>query len=290
MAETKTSDLDSIIQIIVGDVQYTARHDPVMRQLVWVIDMPEHKGHPIDVPKLGSLTAYSLTEGVDLASPQALADTDVTITPAEVGLQVILTDRMLSRAPANFFNMVGDECGRAYAEKLDEDLLGLLDGFSTSTPGDSVVLQLTDLSNARAHVRGNSTEPGPEPIYCVLHPYQLNSIVNELVPVTNVAAMPSGISEEVLRNYFIGKTKIFGMPVFEDGNLSAALGSGSDSAKGGVFSQKAIILIVTAEASARRQRDESLRAEEVNLVGEYGYAEWQDSFGVEIFSEAVYTT
>jgi len=287
MAETKVSDLASIIQVIVSDVQYTARNEPVMRQLVWVMDLPEHKGEPIDVPKLGKLTAQSLTEGIDLASPQTLTDTDISISPGEVGLQVILTDRMLSRAPAGFFNMVADECGRAYAEKLDTDLLSLLDGFSISTPGTGVVLQLPDLSNARAYVRGNPTEPGPEPLYCVLHPFQLNSIVNELVPVTAVAAMPPNISEEVLRDYFKGKTRPFGMPVFEDGNITV---DGSDDAKGGVFSKKAIILIVTQEALPKTQRDESLRAEEVNLIGEYGYAEWQDSFGVEIYSQAKYTT
>ena len=249
--------------------------------------MPEHKGHPIDIPRLGTLTAQSLTEGVDLASPQTLGDSDVSISPEEVGLQVILTDRMLDRAPAGFFNMVADECGRAYAEKLDTDLLSLLDGLSTSTPGAGIVLQLTDLSNARAYVRGNPTEPGPEPLYCVLHPYHLNSIVNELVPVTNVAAMPPDISEEVLRNYFVGKTKIFGMPVFEDGNIAV---DANNDAKGGVFSKKAFILIVTQEAKPRTQEDTSLRATELNLIGEYGYAEWQDSFGVEIFAEALYTT
>lgn len=286
---TTVAQLDSIIQTIVAETQFTARHKTVMRQLVRVLDMPEHEGSPIDRPKIGKLVAGGLVEGMDIASPQPFTDTDVSINPTEVGLQSVLTDRMIRRAPSGFREMAAEEHARAYAEKMDTDLLGLFSGFSTGISNASNALTVDDLGVGRTNVKGNS-EPGPDPLYGVLHPYQAWDIHRGLVPIhagsaaSDVDALlfpVGGVSEMVLREAGIGR--LFGVTWFEDGNISTDSG---DDAYGAVFSKEAIMLIVTSEGSMRPERDESLRAWELNYVGEYGFAEWVDSYGFYLFTDA----
>jgi hypothetical protein len=283
MAVTKVADLDSIIQTITAATQLTSRNEVVMRQLVRVLEMPEHKGNPIDRPKLGKLIAHDLTEGVDIAAPQSLVDTDVSINPLEVGLQTILTDRNLSRSPAGFLQMVKEEHRRAYAEKLDEDLLALFSGFSNGHSGANSAVTVGHFGGGHAFIKGN-TEPGPDPIYAVMHPYHAWDVIGGLIPLSsgNVsAAAGSGISEHVLATASIGK--IFNTMVFEDGNISV---DSSDDSYSAVFSKEAIMLIVVDEGSMRSERNESLRAWELNFVGEYGLGEWVDSYGYYVLGDA----
>lgn len=286
MAVTTVSDLDSIIQVIVAETQFTSRQGVVMRQLVRVLEMPEHKGNPIDRPKLGKLTANNLTEGADIAAPQSLTDTDISINPTEVGLQSVLTDRMLSRAPMGFDKMVAEEHARAYKEKMDTDLLGLFSGFSTGESSAGNAINLGDLGVGRARVKGAS-EPGPEPFYYVLHTYHAWDIQGSILPLSsgNAGNPLDGVSQEVVRSGLLGQ--LFGTPVFESGLISV---DSSDDAYSAIFSKEAILLVVTDEGSMRPERDESLRATELNYVGEYGFGEWVDSYGFYFLNDATAPT
>jgi hypothetical protein len=286
---TAAADLDSLIQTIVADMRFTARHATPMANLVTRVDMPQHRGAPIDVPKMDTLTAVDLSDGIDFTSFETVTDSDVSIDPTEKGVFVALTDRALRRAPGAFERMVAQEARRAYSYKLDLDLLRQMDSFSTSLAGAGNVLQIGHLSAARSRVKGGS-EPGEGPVHCVLHPYQVKDIVDDLVPGAS-NAIPAGISDDVTRQYltenFVGVTKVYGMNIWEDGNIEI---DSSDDAKGGIFTQNAIFLAITMEPTEETQRDASLRGSELVVVGEYGYAEWLDAAGVELYSDATAPT
>ena len=285
MPVTTSADLDSLIQVIVAEMRFTARHATPMANLVTRVDMPEHQGAPFDLPKLDTLTAVDLDEGIDYTSFETATDTDVSIDPTEVGVFVALTDRMLRRAPAAFEAAISMEAGRAYAYKLDVDLLRQLDSFTNAHGASGAELDIGKLSAARARVKGGS-EPGEGDIFCVLHPYQIKDIVDDLVPGAS-NAIPAGISDDITRGYltknWVGTTKLYGMDIFEDGNLEI---DSTPDAKGGIFARNAIFLAITKEPSEEKQRDASLRGEELVLTGEYGYAEWLDAAGIEIISDA----
>ena len=283
------ADLDSLIQVVVGQMRMTARHATPMAGLVTRVDMPQNRGNPFDLPKMGLLNAVGLQEGVDYNSFETVSDTDVSIDPTEVGVFVALTDRLRRRAPGQFQQQVVQESRRAYSYKLDLDLLRQLDSFSTSLAGAGNVLQIGHLSASRALVKGGS-EPGEGPVYAVLHPYAIKDIVDDLVPAGS-NAIAAGISDDITRGYltenYVGRTKLYGMDIFEDGNIEIDSG---DDVKGGVFCKNAIFLGITLEPSPETQRDASARADELVIIGEYGYAEWLDSAGVELFSDAVAPT
>lgn len=283
MAITTIAELDAMIQTVVGITRFTARHKPVMRQLVRTYEWPDHKGHPQDFPKIGTLTAKSLVEGVDMVEAQTIGDTKVTITPAEVGLKIILTRRMLNRAPPGFEKDLGGETGRAYSEKQDKDMLGLFSGLSTGLSGAGAALTIGMLGAGRARVKGNPTEPGPEPLFCVLHPFHAWDIQSAIIPLSSglVAAGARDDSDMALRRAQLGR--LFGMDIYEDGNISV---DANDDAYSGIFSRDAFILMIVNEGSIERDPDPSLRAVELNFVGEYGYGEWTDSFGYYLFADA----
>jgi hypothetical protein len=279
---TGISDLDSLIQVVVAEVQLTARHKTPMRQLVRTLEFPKGQGHPLDRPKLSKLTATVLTEGQDLSTPQGLTDTDVSITPLEAGVQVVVTDRMLTRAPKGFDAMVAEEMSRAYKELLNTDLNGLFSGFSNGLSAAGAALTLLNVGAGRARVMGNS-EPGPPPLFVVLHPFQAWDVYSALVATSSGLASDSifGVSADVVKEYMI--SRLWGMGWFEDGTISI---DGSDDAYGAVFSKEALMLFIIDEGTMRRQRDESLRAEELNYVGEYGFGEWVDTYGYNILTDA----
>jgi hypothetical protein len=169
------------------------------------------------------------------------------------------------------------------------DLLRQMDSFSTSLVGAGSAVGINHLSAARSRVKGGS-EPGQGPVHVVLHPFGIKDIVDDIVPGAE-SAIPAGISDDVTRQYltenFVGNTKLYGMSVWEDGNIEI---DSSDDAKGGVFCQNAIFLAITMEPTQEKQRDASLRGDEIVIVGEYGYAEWLDAAGVEIYHDATAPT
>jgi len=289
MAVTTVADLDSIIQTIVGEVRFTARHAVPMAGLVTRIDMPEHRGSPIDLPKLDTLTAFDLTEGVDWNSFETVGDTDVSIDPTEVGVFVALTDRMLRRSPQAFERTVSSEAKRAYSYKLDLDLTRQVSSFSTQLIGTGNPVSIGGLTAARAQITGK-TEPGEQDINVCLHPYHIKDLVDDLVAAASTD-VGSGMSDEITRNYltrnYIGRTKLYGMGVYEDGNFEV---DGTPNAHGVVMSRNAIFLAITLEPTEENDRDISLRGEELVIVGEYGYAEWLDNAGVDIFGNATAPT
>lgn len=289
MAVTTAADLDSLIQVIVGEMRFTARHATPMANLVTRVDMPEHRGAPFDLPKLDTLTAVELTEGVDQTSFETVTDTDVSIDPTEVGVFVALTDRSLRRAPEAFERAVAGEAARAYAYKLDVDLIRQMDSFSTSLAGANTALAIGHLSAGRSRVKGGS-EPGQGAVNIVLHPYGIKDLVDDLVPAAS-NAIPAGISDDVTRQglteNFVGTTKLYGMYLWEDGNVEI---DASDDGKGGLFCENAIFLAITLEPTEEMQRDASLRGNELVVVGEYGYAEWLDAAGAELYHDATAPT
>lgn len=180
--------------------------------------------------------------------------------------------------------------------KRDSDLLAILDSGTTSL-GSNSTMTMGQAAAARALLSGNAVAsggPAPQPYALVHHPFTLLDIVDVLTPIIPKAvgssskggghqAMPGGVTDNVLRNYTIGR--LFGMPVVEDGNLTIS----SSVAKGGVFStgQNGSIILATAdEWGVEEERDASLRATELNIVGEYGVSKYLANWIVELAMNA----
>ena len=93
--------------------------------------------------------------------------------------------------------------------------------------------------------------------------------------------IPEGPSADIIKSYWRGNDPVFGVPIYEDGNISR---DGSGDSKGGVFAKEALALAMESEIQAEQERDASLRGTEIVTVGTWGESEVVDVWGVEIYS------
>ena len=279
MAITTSDSIGDVVDTVIAEARRTQMHRTVMEPLVRTYRVPRGAGDRLEIPKFGTVAAGALTEGVDMTNPQTLTTSKVSITPAEVGAQIVLTDRALRTAKEDMARAAGRVLGDAIARKLDKDLLGLLDGFSASLGAAGQNISMGHLRAAVSRLHG-AAEPAPQPFHAVLHPYQAHDLAADISP-TGTYPVPAGISQTVLENHWVARA--FGVDVFQAGNLTV---DASDDAKGAVFSKEALVLVMFKDWAVERERDASLRAWELNVVADYGLGEYADAWGVEMYFDA----
>lgn len=213
-------------------------------------------------PKLSRVTAYSLLEGVDMSQAQQITDTLTTVTPAEVGVQVIYTRIAQMTRSSNIVDLITEAITRAITKERDVDGTEQMDNFATSFgSGSTTTLAIGYLSAAIARIRGNTTEATDEPLSCVVHPYTYNDLVDtaasNLLATGGTALLAfGGLNEEFARKYVVGS--IAGMPILTDANLAMA----SNAAKGGVFAKRACVYAELWGIEVAAEEDKSLRGVE----------------------------
>ncbi len=289
MAITKVSELGDTIPTLIEEARFTEQFKAVMRGLSWTIR--KGKGSTINVPYFGEVVAGALTDGIDMTSSETMVDTNVPITPLEVGLKITLTDSVIEDNNEDLKRAAGRLLGDAYEKKRDLDLLGQIDDATTSVAGSATTLTMGHVAAARALLLGNATSaggPAPQPYVGVIHPFQELDLVDVIIPVVPTAGTinvtGTAFTDEILMRYSIGR--LFGMPIVTDGNLTI---DGEDDTKGGVFAMGkmgAIIYGSAREPTIEPERDGSLRAWEMNYVGRYGVGEYLAGWIVELYSDA----
>lgn len=186
-----------------------------------------------------ALTAQAITETTELENPQQIADSIITITPSVVGIETFITDRVKARINKKGLSKIGQLAQNAIQRKKDQDGLTLFaSGTGTADPGAGGTLTSGYIAAACAKIRGNTTEPGPEPIRFVLHPYQVKDLFDELVAGVGTYVVNEGPTARVFSTGF--KLPIDGAEGYPDGNITI---DSSDDATGGVFSQMAYVLV-----------------------------------------------
>jgi len=289
MAITKIAELGDTIPTIIEEAKFTEQFTAIMRGLCWTIK--KSKGSTINVPYFGEATAHVLTEGIDMVDSETMEDTNVVITPYEVGLKIILTDDVVEDDQEDLKRAAGRILGDAYEKKRDVDLLGQLDDGTVSIPGTGASLTMGAMAAGRAALRGNATTsggPAPLPYAVVLHPYQYLDVVDVITPLLPVAGTMntggSNLFDDIIRNYSVGR--LFGMPIVEDGNIEIDT---TPDCKGGIFSTGrggSIIYGSVREPQVEAERDASLRGWELNYVGRYGVGEYLAGWIIELMTNA----
>jgi len=304
MAITKTSTLADTIPTVISEARFIEQFRSVMAGLVWNIRKELHKGSTVNIPYWGVVTASALSEGVDMSSPSTMADTNVPITPAEYGCQILLTDKLVRDDQEDVKAAAGRILGDAMALLRDTTLLALFVSGTPTVCATTTTLTMGHLAAAQALLRGNAVSaggPAPQPYVVVHHPYTLLDLVDVVTPLTpgidlavantNISVSPIGTSftDDIIRNYGIGR--LFGMNIVEDGNIiiGTTHGTAANDAVGGIFSAGkggSIILVTAKDWDVVPEYDASLRATELNIVGEYGAANYLNAWVVKCMADA----
>jgi len=275
MAATTSSTLDDLFVNIVAQARFTAEENSLLRNLVTMYNIEATAGTTIQVPKYPAIAAADLTEGTDMTST-TVSTSSVSIAVGEVGAQVFLTD-MAAMGNGDPARELGTVLGNAIATKMDQDIIALFDGFSSSLGATTVELSVADLFKAAATLRANKVMGR---MAAVLHPYQAYSLKANL---TNTFANPNGgdAQNEAMRNGYVGT--IAGIDIYESANLTI---DGSGDAKGAVFAPEALAIAMKRDFIIEPQRDASNRGWELNATAIYGVGELDDSYGVEMYFDA----
>ena len=289
---SSSSSLSDMSKIIIASAIANIEPAGPTNQLVSRYDIPKG-AKQVNVPVWGRNDAAALTEGVDISTPQQLSVSVTSITASEHGIMTFVSDRLTRQNNEDILSHVGEVQGGALGRLLEDDLIVLFDGFSNSIGAAGSLLTFYHVAGAVSYLKtDNDSSYGMAPgtPNGVFHPEQIRGFVQEMTGIqgggtTGMAAqpIPEGITAEVVKNYFRGNEKAFGVPIFQSGVLSR---DGSGDTKGAIFVPQAIALAMAHEMEAENERDASLRGTEVVMVGEWGESEIADPWGVEMLGAA----
>jgi len=236
---TTTAALADSLDDISSSARITREYEGVVAKLCESQTLGAGRGLSWSELTYASLTAQAVTETTDLDNPQQISDTRQTITPTLVAIETFLTDRVQLRITKIGYAKIGQLGQNAIERKLDEDGITLFATFTgTSDPGAGATLASGYIASAAANIRGNTTEPGYDPINCVLHPFQIHDLYNELVASVGSAILTEGPTARVWQTGF--NLPVANCQIYPDGNISI---DASGDAKGAVFAKEGVILV-----------------------------------------------
>jgi len=270
---TTTSALADSLDDVRSSARIVREYEGAMPNLVTKETLGEGIGLSWQELKYDQLTAQAVTETTDLDNPQQILDSLISITPTVVGLETFITDRVQARINKKGFAKMGQLGQNAIQRKKDEDGLVLFaSATGTSDPGAGNTLTSGYIASATANIKGNTTEPGHDPVRCVLHPFQIKDLFDELVAGVGTYVLTEGPTARVFTQGF--NLPVAGCEIYPDGNI--AIDSGDD-AKGGVFAQEGIILV-----QGRASRIIEVRNEKRGGGGHHVYHYDEYAYGVRL--------
>lgn len=270
-----TGNLDNAQNIIIAECLFTAEHNDPCAQLIQRYTLAKGQKQ-MTVPKVGQMTANALTDGVDLVDSEAIGMTTTDLTCSEVGLKVVLTDKLVRQENEDMFRVVGRQMGDAMSRKRDRDIIALFSALNggTTLGVDNCGMSLDNVTGCCAFAKAQKY---PRPISIVHHPNAVARCAKDTTAVgsTYYSGLIPGVSEQVFKNFW--KMNVDGVDIYEDGNIDKI--STTDSGYGAIFSKQAMCLIESLAPNTERERDASLRAWEVVMVSDYGCFELDDGYG-----------
>ena len=273
MAQTATTgNLENAQRIILASARYTEEHNAPALALIESFTLPKG-AKQVTVPKVAQMSMSDLVDGQDIIDEEEIGMTTVDLTAAEVGAKVILTDKLVRQAADNVMTMVGRQLGDGMARKKDNDVTALYSGFSTDVGASGRDMDIANVAAAVAIAKGSNY--GSQ-LYINHHPFAVFDLAKEAAGTAATYPMTPGWSQDLLGNFWSGIRPIFGVPIFEDGNITRTTVAAT---VGFIGDKSALAVLKSVDTRTERQRDASLRATELVMTADYGVFELDDSRG-----------
>ena len=282
-----TSTITNLQEKVIGPARLTLKDDALaIKRSFKVIRGKAGMDDTYNSPKLPGVTAFGLTEGIDMVA-ESMVDSNVAISATEVGVSVLLTNKMLRTVNRDaFLRDAGKAMASAINVKQEQDFATLIDGFATVVGLDGAAAVLGNLSAGLAQLR-NATEPLTEPMFrdvsAVMSPYGWHAIAKSLFPTGSGDAhapntpQMNRANKDVLDDYFPAG-HYFGTPI----KLSTNLVTSTNDIRSGIFYKNAALIYEFMPVDLEvDDSDKSIRAVELDMVIDYGYGELLDAHGRE---------
>ncbi len=287
MTITTTNTITNLQEKVIGPARMTLKDDVLaIKSSFDIVRGQQGMDDTFNSPKFPGVTAFGLTEGVDMVS-ENLTDTSIPISATEVGVSVELTKKMLRTVRRDdFLRRAGVAMGSAINVKEEQDFATLIDGFGNFVGLDGASATLGQVGAGMAQLRANS-EPVNEAMFpgvsIIAHPYGWHDISQSLFPTGSGDShapntpTPEAVANRTLSTFFpVGN--YFGTPI----KLSTNLVTSGANSRGGVFhAGAALIYEFMPVALEVDDSDKSMRSIELNMVVDYGFGEILDGHGRE---------
>jgi len=268
--------LENAQNIVIAKARFTMEHNQPCVELVEHLSLGKGEKQ-MTVPKVAQMTAGDLIDGVDIVDSEDIGMTTQDLTTGEVGLKVILTDKLVRQENESVFAMIGRQMGDAMARKKDTDIIALFAALNGGTALGATTKYLT-ATNASACIAWAKANKLPSPISIVHHPNAVYALTASLaITPGSTYPIPHGFAEDLLKDYF--RITLNQVGVFEDGNIAGGFGGVAGDGQGAIFSKNAMCVLDQKGFSTEQERDASLRATEVVVLADYGCWELDDGYG-----------
>jgi hypothetical protein len=292
---------------MIASARMTPQQEGNLTKLFLNDPLPQGMGTTYNSPKFGVLSAYSLTQGVDMTQQQALTATNIAVTPAEVGVQIVLTKKSMAQWSEDVAARAGVIMRQAMDRKKDADIAGLFLGFSRTMGGDTAVPTLGHITAAIALLEsgtqlpadaavwtaGNGYDSCSGPFIGVISPISTHYLVQGLAggvmlstsAVLNPGAdgMPGSLKNAAVRQGARALGELGGAMLYVNPNLGKIV---TTDVSVGFLGEKNAIVFVPMDYDSLgglvEEDDKSLRAIEINYVEDYGFAELDDGKGIRV--------
>jgi len=269
-----TGNLENAQRIAIAEARYTTEHNAPCAALIEHMTLKKGEKQ-VTVPKVGQMSASDLEDGVDLVDTEDIGMTTTDLTTGEVGLKVILTDKLLRQENEDVFRMVGRQMGDAMARKENTDVIALYSGLNggTALGADNKSMSMTNTAACIAWAKANKI---PGTIAIVHHPNAVYDLMKSMAVTPSATyPMPHGFSEDLLKDFY--KIMVNQTAIFETGDIEKI--TGYDSGYGAIFGKAAMVQLKSKAMETERERDASLRAWELVVTADYGCFELDDGLG-----------
>ena len=273
MAQTATTgNLENAQRIIISSARYTEEHNAPAMNLIEQFTLPKGSKQ-VTVPKVAQMSMSDLVDGQDIVDEEEIGMTTVDLTAAEVGAKIIITDKLARQSAENVFSIIGRQLGDGMARKKDNDVTALYSGFSTDIGASGRTMKLANVAAAVAVAKGS--QYGSQ-VYINHHPFAVFDLAKEAAGTAATYPMTPGWSQDLLGNFWSGIRPVYGVPIFEDGNITRTTPAAT---VGFIGDKTAMAVLKSVDTRTERQRDASLRATEGIITSDYGVFELDDSKG-----------
>ncbi len=272
--------VSSIAQRIEEDAHFVVRETATMQNLVTVFrdqtGMNVRRGY-----KYGQLTAVEVSDGDEITSSVFTPSADNDLTPAIIAQGAFVSDaRAASMLPENIVSDVATELGLAASDKVESDLVGLLDDLTGGTVGTiNTSITWGWVAAAIAQAR-NANKNSKVPLACVLHGYQYAVLAKAASVAGSSLAQAPGYTEEMTRSGYVAT--FMGVPIYQ---VFASADANFDFI-GGVFPRNALALDWRKPITIEPERKASRIGYQFNMSAIYAKGVWRPELGVQIKADA----
>lgn len=219
------------------------------------INIPKGK-NSAELPRANATFSVDTpTEGDELVTAQQFDLTSTTISPTLRAIRTRISERAKYFSQEDLERLISTELARAQGQDIDTDITAEFTNLGQTAGQSNTDTTLAVWREARRKLAANTVAnggPAPGRIAAFVSPLVAENLLTNLGVqgvVSNTSPwIPSGFSEDLIRNYMVQGINIVGVPFFWDGYLTE---DGSSDFICAMASEQAIQYVVSKDWDMR---------------------------------------